>query len=137
MKNIRDGFAQETANKRKEIETATADEIAALQIETTLKGHQKELALLRLRQGKELAAARAVGDDLGELKKKHGLEEQLLGLGETRGSITRGTFSGAAIAGLGVGGGMVKKMADGIQQLVKVNKEEAAHLARISLEAAP
>jgi hypothetical protein len=49
-------------------------------------------------------------------------------------SKTRGTFSGAAIAGLGVGGGMVKKLVDINARLLKIDEQMLQEQKRLTLE---
>jgi hypothetical protein len=58
-----------------------------------------------------------------------GIDLEAAGAGKTR-----GTFSGAAMAGLGVGGGFVKKMADGIDKLRKLNEDMLIEQRRLTLE---
>ena len=81
-----------------------------LQIETTKKGTEKELALAKLRQQKEIEEAKKAGaffTALRLLPQKHGLENKLFEMqGITSGMqlvSTRGTFSASAVAGLGTG----------------------------------
>jgi TP901 family phage tail tape measure protein len=49
-------------------------------------------------------------------------------------SKTRGTFSGSAIAGLGVGGGLVKKLVDINARLLKIDEQMLQEQKRLTLE---
>jgi hypothetical protein len=101
LQNVDDRFAREAADRRKQLEQQTADDIARLRIETTQKGQAKELALLKLRQQREREEAQRAGADLGKLGKKHDLEQMLarnqMPKNPESASIA-GTFSGYAAA---------------------------------------
>ena len=136
--------AETAAELRKTIDEQTADEVARLRIEATTKGHEKEMALLALRQQKELREAKEAGANLALLQQKHALERQQLGLQNIAESTSRvaGTFSGSAVAGLGAGN-VQERIARAVeQQLVKQQGAEKwwekmfAELKRITLEAA-
>jgi len=82
--NIKAKYAREEAEKRLKLEQETQDEIARLKVETSQQGFDRDLALLRLKQQKEIEAARQAGSDIASLQKKHALEELKLKMGATR-----------------------------------------------------
>lgn len=100
LQNVDDRYAREAADRRKQIDEQTANDIARLRIETTKKGVDKELALLRLKQQKEMQDAKAAGADTMALAQKHSLEALQIPESPERASIA-GTFSGYAAAMMG------------------------------------
>ena len=146
--NIRQKYARDEAERaRTRAETAkqfdqrTIDETERLRIEATMRGRDKQLALLKLRQQQEMREAETAGGNLDLLRRKHALEQRMLGIGESMSRVA-GTFSGSAVAGLGAGNVQERiaraierqapKQQDMVDWLVKMFSE----LKRITLEAA-
>lgn len=125
--NIAERYAREAADKRKDIEGDVNDEIARMKIDTTRKGIGKELALLELKHQRERDAAEAAGADVKKIDEKFALARELLLQGQEKetGGPTRGTFSAAAVSGLGVGGGALSRIAAATQDSAK---QQAAQL---------
>jgi hypothetical protein len=103
IKNINDRYDREAEDRRKQMNQDTSDDIARLRIETTKKGLDKEMALLRLRQEKEMEAAKKSGADVGALATKHKLEQEALRMRSAKlpQTSTRGTFSAWEFARFG------------------------------------
>jgi hypothetical protein len=97
---------EQAAERRKQVNEDASYDIARLKIETSKQGLDKEMALLKLRQEKEMADARLAGADTGLLAEKHALERKDLELRNqaTPEGSTAGTFSGWAAAVMGTGG---------------------------------
>jgi hypothetical protein len=124
LANIDAEHARQAAEERKRLEERTADEIAKLRIENTKKGYDKELALLKLRQEKELEEARKVGADMETLRQKHSLEQQGLRIQEqahAAETTARGTFSGYEAQAMG--GGSIQ------QRLLQAAQRQAGDMA--------
>lgn len=134
LKNIRAKYAKERQKSEEDI----IDETEVARVNATMDGKDKEMALLRLKQAKERAEARKAGLDPALLAKKQRLEMDALSRGDVTASAsaTRGTFS-SNIAGLGVGGGMGKKMVDGIAKSNKALDAMWEILRGVTVELAP
>lgn len=107
---IRDKFRKqaaakdaEEAKRRAAAEERTQDDIARLQIETTMKGLEKQLALVELERTKALRDAAETGESATALNRKFDLQRQLAQQGAEAGADTksvRGIFNAAALQSL-------------------------------------
>jgi TP901 family phage tail tape measure protein len=114
--------------QRLSAEERLRDEIARLEIETTKKGREEELALLDLEESQALREAAETGADPALIRRKFELRRQQIepeAVGVPRGSALTATYSAAAaqIAGY-YGKGPEKEMADGIKQLVSLGRSQ-------------
>ena len=131
--NIRSRYARQAAEQQKVIDRQSADEkmfletqiqddIARLKIENSMKGAEKERALLKLRHEIEAREARKSGVDPNLLKHKQILEGKLP-TAVSMGKTAVGTFSATQSALMGGGGGIqsrILKVAE--KQLKKTEK---------------
>lgn len=98
---------EQAAEERARIEEGTDYEIARLKIQLTKKGHAQRLELMRQEERRELEQAEELGLATAKISKKWDLRRQLAEVGVDLGAkvttAVRGTFSAAAIWGLGMG----------------------------------
>ncbi len=133
LANIRGRYARQAAEKqavtdrwlaeaRKEHETQIADDIARLRIESTMKGAEKEKALMALRHRQERREASELGVDPKLLEQKFALERNMP---KAAALTSAGTFSAAQSSMMG----------GGTQTVVKTLKEIRADNKKAYAEA--
>ena len=128
LANIRERYARIAVEAQKHHETQVAYDTERLQIEKTMRGAEREKALLSLRQRHEREAAAAAGLDTASLEKKFALQRKL----PTTTAIKKtpvGTFSAAASRLMGGGGNIpqrqlkvAEKQLKKAEELIKLDK---------------
>jgi len=122
----RQEFDRQKEEEQKKTDFAKDTEFATKQaeIEATKKGPEREMALLKLRQEKELADAFSQGMDPFALTGKHKFEQQALSFQQQKSDKhVLGTFSGHALGQLAGGGNPAEQTARHTKEIAKEQKK--------------
>jgi len=146
LTNIRDKYAQQAAERaaqeaeraaqkqqaleeraaetRRSMEERLSGDVARLKVESTLTGIEKERALLQLKHDEEMQRAVEAGANLDLVRQKQAIEAMMVGKelpSGTTESVT-GTFSSAALSGLGTGNGIQERMESHLAEMKTTQK---------------
>jgi hypothetical protein len=116
--------AEDKAKEQADAQTEMDDEIARAQIEATMKGQAKQIALLELDHRKALADAQGTGIPEDRVNQLFGLKAAAIGAGVKRNEEVVGSFSGEAAGQLGPSTTAEKIAANGQAQVDVLTRVE-------------